>query len=605
MSTHDPNPPDEGTVRWTAPTGQAISPLPQVEPSAAYDTPPTAPRATRRLLLPLIGLLVLVVVVVAAAYVVLSMQRGAGAADTRPGYEYLSDQSMLALELRLDLPGDQREQLVRFLTRFPQFSDAAQVESSFEQMLNEAIATASSGMANYDDDVRPWFSGWMVAGVEVPPDTEAAAMGPGSFVAVLGSTSREAAERGLERVRGADSWTSEAGPGGSIIWSGTPRFDGTTPAYALTDDAVVVSGSLEDLRTALERKTSDATDLLGVQSFSDALTRQPDGRLGMFWVDYEGFTQAMRDADGPGASDNPFEFSCPGVVQPRAMSGSMYMRDGAAHIDAAIEYVPGGPTPQMRDSGLAGRMPNGAVLFVDVHDVGAGVTSSLACLRQQPMFREPLIELEEQIGQPIDQLVGWAGDTAFGVRYDGSTITGGLIIHSTDQLRAADAMGQLRALIAAGAGQEGGVIVREEDYNGARMVTFELRDGLSMDPPAPQASMAYAFVDDLVVIGVDTSFVRAVIDTQPADSLASSPEYRRAVEAAGGASNGGVMYVDLGTSAMLADMLLASGPMDGGMMDDPAREMRAVLGALESLVLVSRVEGDVALTRMVLSAREP
>jgi hypothetical protein len=117
--------------------------------------------------------------------------------------------------------------------------------------------------------------------------------------------------------------------------------------------------------------------------------------------------------------------------------------------------------------------------------------------------------------------------------------------------------------------------------------------------------MAYAFVDDLVVIGVDTSFVRAVIDTQPADSLASSPEYRRAVEAAGGASNGGVMYLDFGTSAMLADMLLASGPMDGGMMDDPAREMRAVLGSLESLVLVSRVEGDVALTRMVLSAREP
>jgi hypothetical protein len=133
----------------------------------------------------------------------------------------------------------------------------------------------------------------------------------------------------------------------------------------------------------------------------------------------------------------------------------------------------------------------------------------------------------------------------------------------------------------------------------------EMRDGLGMGPPAPQASMAYAFVDDLVVIGVDTSFVRAVIDTQPADSLASSAEYRRAVEAAGGASNGGVMYVDLGTSAMLADMLLTSGPMDGGMMDAPAREMRAVLGALESLVLVSRVEGDVALTRIVLSAREP
>jgi hypothetical protein len=119
----------------------------------------------------------------------------------------------------------------------------------------------------------------------------------------------------------------------------------------------------------------------------------------------------------------------------------------------------------------------------------------------------------------------------------------------------------------------------------------------------PDASLAYAFAGDLLVIGMDASFARAVVDTQAANSLASREEYRRAIDAAGGTSNTGAMYLDFEIAWQLVES--AMGPMmGGGFMDSGLQEMRAVIGSLESLAMVGRVDGDTAITRIVLTTRD-
>ncbi|HVM30432.1 MAG TPA: DUF3352 domain-containing protein [Candidatus Limnocylindrales bacterium] len=590
--------PDQ-TTRWTAPGGPAISPLPPVEPSAAYDTPPGRPSAIRRWLLPLVGLVVVGLIAAALVVVVLNMQPTADAGATRAGYEYLPDRATIALELRLDLPGDQRQQLFSFVSRLPDMQGAAEVEEGLRELVEEAVADMTDGSGSYRDDVEPWFEGWMVVGMQLPENLMSS--DEGAFVGVFGSRDRGLAEQAMIRLRPAAEWSAEAGPGGREIWTGRDRFDdGDLSGYAVTDDAVVFGASADDVRRALEVKAGNLPSLLEVSRFGDALDRQPTSRMGMFWLDMEALQDVLGSMPG-GMMASPFQ--CDELPQPRGMTGSLYMREGRAVIDVVADMPEGSSLPQMRDSGLARHLPADTFFLTEIRDVGESARKTLDCLRKNPTIGHELRDIEEGMGQRIDQLIGWAGDVAIAARYDGNRATGGLLIRVTDQGRANESMGQLRALITAMGGSD--VTVREEDYNGARLVSFDLGEdfGNLAEPPLPTTSLAYAFRDDLLVIGVDASFARAVLDAEGGANLADTDAYREAIEAAGGASNGGQVYVSLVGSAALLDAALR---MAGGdMMDEQLADFREVLGSMDSLAMVSRVDGEAVLTRMVLSAREP
>jgi hypothetical protein len=602
MSTHDSGTPDasDEATRWSAPSGPAISPLPPVGPSAAYETPPGRPSAIRRWLLPLVGLVFLALIAGALIFVVLNMQPTANAGASRAGYEYLPDRAMMAVELRLDLPGDQREQLFSFVSRFPKMGDAAAVEQRLTGLLEEAVANMTDGSGSYRDDVEPWFEGWVVAGAQIPENLMRG--DDGAFVAVLGSRDRARAAQAMVVLRPAGDWTAQAGPGGHEIWVGQDRFgDGDVNAYAVTDDAVVIGAGADDVRRAIEVKAGNAPSLLEVSRFTEALARQPGSRMAMFWIDAEALEDSLGSVPG-GMLGTPFD--CEQLPQPRGMAGSMYMRDGRAIFDAVLEMPDGAEMPAMRDSGLAQHMPADTFVFFDTRDVGDSASKALACLRQNPMIGSDLREIEQGMGQSLDQLISWAGDVGIGMRYDGSRATVGLLIKVTDQARAAESMGQLRALITALGGGE--VTVRDEDYHGARMVTFDF--GTELDnmakPPLPAASLAYAFKDDLLVIGVDASFARAVIDVQPGINLATSEAYRRAIEAAGGATNSGQAYVAFGGAMTLVDAAMEM-TMGGGIADEQLADFRKVVESMESLAFVTTVDGQATLTRLVLTTRQP
>jgi hypothetical protein len=598
-------PADQPTSQWTSPAGPPASPLPPIgnAPTGYSFAPQPVERPRgRNWLLPIVGLVAIVLVAAVAIFVFLNQTQSVGADAARPGYAYLPADSAMAMEMRLDLPAGQREEFVRFVTRFPQVGDSGQVERRMDELLNEAIASSSGGLANYQDDVKPWFTGWIVLGGTMPRD--AMAGDAGYFVIVFGSTDRASAEIALERLRGSGNWTSQPGPGGATLWSGPTNWDGSSNTYAVPDDAVVAGNDFEAVRAALQRKASEGPSLLGRESFTAALDRQPGGRMAMYWMDYEALLAAIDEAS-QGPFGNPFQFTCPGAAEPRSITGSLSMRDGNAHFDLMIESAPGGPTFEMRDTGLAQRMPADTFFFTTVHDVGDTVSTTLDCLRSNPMISSQLRDIEDQIGQPIDGYLSWAGDAAVGVRYDGTRVTGGLVVKVTDQSKASETMGQLRGLItAAGASGETDVRVIDGEYNGARMVTFEMDDPFgSMQPPMPEPSFAYAFAGDLLVLGFDASFARAVIDTQADNSLATNAEYRRAVEAAGGTNNTGVMYLDFATTWQLAEGLML--PMGGIGFNPQLQEARAIIGSLESLAMVSRADGDTFIVHLVLTTREP
>ena len=62
-------------------------------------------------------------------------------------------------EFRLDLPGDQRQNVAEFLSHFPGFDDQAAIDTKLDETLDQFLTSATDGDQSYIADVEPWFDG--------------------------------------------------------------------------------------------------------------------------------------------------------------------------------------------------------------------------------------------------------------------------------------------------------------------------------------------------------------------------------------------------------------------------------------------------------------
>ena len=61
-------------------------------------------------------------------------------------------------ELRLDLPGDQKDNLASFMSHFPGFADQASFQQKLDETLNTVLQRAYPSL-DWNTDVKPWFGG--------------------------------------------------------------------------------------------------------------------------------------------------------------------------------------------------------------------------------------------------------------------------------------------------------------------------------------------------------------------------------------------------------------------------------------------------------------
>src|SRR5215213_5912508 len=122
--------------------GRRFQPVGVIEPSdVAVQLEPVRPTTRRpRWLVPVVSAIVLVLTVSLAGVWALSSALPTGANDaTRDGYAYLPGNTTVAMELRLDLPAGQRDQLGTFLSRFPGFGAASTAESRLVGLLDDLV----------------------------------------------------------------------------------------------------------------------------------------------------------------------------------------------------------------------------------------------------------------------------------------------------------------------------------------------------------------------------------------------------------------------------------------------------------------------------------
>jgi Protein of unknown function (DUF3352) len=529
---------------------------PQPEPTGAR-APSGGAARPRWVVAAIVAVVALAVLIGVIAGTTLNARRTGGAASAAAGY--VPADASVYYELRLDLPGDQRANVETLLTHFPSEAKTMLLEGGLDTLLDQGSAADPSGL-HYTTDLKPWFDGSLAAAMigypQVFPSGQMTSVMPDMLV-FAGVKDADAARAAIDRVRteGGLSGATSTMHDGFTIWSVADTQSGGPGlkiAWTVTNDEVVLGTSPDLVAGALDVHAGSQPSLSERSEFKEGLARLPSDRVAVFSVDsakiLEQLGSAMASAEPSVAplfdamTANAGTF----VVGSARIEGDRLVMDESTRLASTS-------TVENHDAKLAEAAPGDAFLFATANDVGSSLATSIDSLVQalgSSVPADQLDQLQSILGGDISSFVSWIGDAAVVAGEDGSQPYAGLIITPTDAHEASVRLLQLQGLLQLGASSGGPkVTVTDEDHGGTRIttLTFDLPPTLADVPSAASwaTTIQYAVTDTRVVIGTGTSFVARVLDMSQGDSLASQARFSSAVTALGGASNTGMMWLDL------------------------------------------------------------
>lgn len=555
--TSDPGP--EPTPPWKRPdeSPTTVTPWAAGPTSATAPTTQPAPRRRNRARW-VVALLATALVVTTGIGVALFAT--SGQATKAVGPTYLPPTTVAYMEARLDLPGDQRDNLVAFMGKFPGFGDPANFELKINDALDRFTRQASQDRLTYSGNVEPWFEGeFSIAVTSVPEFGSDEGTGDETadpsipFVGALGVSDRGQLESLLQQMQvfaleSGAKFTQAPGNGATIVTMEQPEGVNPSLSYAVTDDLFLFAIDAEQLRTALDVRAGAQPSLAEAEPFKSQLAALPAQRLGAMYLDFAPFVDAlgrqMSDAGMPGSLMDV-------NALPKSMVGALRVEGDRLALD--MRMVPGSatPLPGIRDSGLAARMPATTAFYMEQRDLGQTARMLVTQLKTQagPALSDSEIgDIEEFLGTPLEEFLSWVQDIGLGVSVEGERFDFGIVATVTDEAIAAQRVERITAgaRAALAFGEDTPFEIVEETIAGAQVTTIRPKPGggmLSEEVPF-ELSLSYTVKEGLFVLGVG-DFVKGVLERPEGDSLASNGAYSTALDAAGGATNGGVMYVDI------------------------------------------------------------
>jgi hypothetical protein len=579
----------------TASSSGAFQGGPGVVPAAT--TSVTAAGASR---VRWIAAAVVTVVVLAAAVLAASLL---GSRAVPEALRYVPSSSVVVIELRPELSGDQRDRLGDFLAHFPGFRDQANLDDKIDESLQLLVDRATDGSVDYQADVKPWLAGpAFVAMSGLPSSREAMPR----FVAALttdGSVSCSAI--------GADAETETQTYDGHELLTSRDR-PGPTGACTL-DGRIAIIGDLDSVKAALDTRR-DGDGIAGTSRYSAAEATFAGDRLAAVFVDVRTIIDDLAELDPATAALSGID---PGHV-PEWLAGSLRAEGDALVIEGGLPMpsaatgasAPATPGPA-HVSNLAASLPGTTVAAFEVHDLGTSVAAALATARADPTSAPAIEQLDaaaRMLGG-IDHLTGWIGDAAIVVTLDGETPGGGLVVRATDPEAARSVLDSIRNL-AVLAGSGSGISLDETDHDGTSITIVDVGDWSSLfgsvvvggSPAIDQhsndrATIAWAVRDDLVVVGLSEAFVASVLDVRDGESLADNDRYQHAIERAGGV-NDSQGYVDV--AAVVEHV---GGHLEGAEADRWRSDLAPWLAPFEGVAFTSSRSDGLVTSRLVLTVR--
>ena len=544
----------------------------------------------------------------AAALLVVALIVGAGIAAgvllagqtaTSSVVGYAADDSVVYGELRLDFPGDQRQKLGQFLSKFPGFADQSTFDVKIDDVLDRVVRAATMDEQDWTTKIKPWFGGELgfSVGSLPPPDQPEA----GRFLAMLSVTDPAKARAWFEEVA-ADASRSTTQHNGTDLTLLTPSSGGPSGAMAIAGDKVMLVGDEASVRAGID--TGGSGQFASSDRFKAALAEVDGDSLGYAFVDtasYLDWTNQLTESMGGEAL--PFTGMYEDLT-PDWMLVRLQARGDALAFEGVSPHIDLGPG-ENRVGTLAQHVPPGTIALVDAHDYGQLLLDLVERFRAQPGTEEAFRQVDQAVGivGGFDGLLGWMGDAGFAVaRDEAGDVEGGLIFRPTERSRADTLLTTLRSFATIG-GAQAGITVRDEDYNGTTIGIIDFGDWATllgaagaaggmppgMEMPEGRLEIAYATTDDIVVLGIGTGWVHSVLDAGAGESLADTERYRTHLERVG-TENLMSSWLDI---TAIRELIETFGSTDPEAFASYERDIKPYLVPLDVLVAATVRDGEV------------
>ena len=486
-------------------------------------------------------------------------------------------------ELRLDLPGDQHDQLSAFMAHFPGFADAAAFDTKLNQLLDQALSSGTGGAATWTGNVQTWFNGQAGIGLLALPTTAGAQP---SIVVGLGVRDRAALETQVTAMQGSETVTTQDYAGATITTAGNA-------SYAVTDSYLLVSPAVADVEASLDVLAGTAPSLASDPGYQAARATQPADDIGSFYLStasLQPFLEQMLGQQSGGAMLVGQLASLPTWVAGYAQVASDHLA-----IGASAQLAVAGMVPSVRETDLAAHFPAATLLYFEAHDLGGIIDMLLAQVRPQlaadPKGTQQISGIEQQFGAKLEKLFDFVQDGAVGIGFDGQRLSAGIVATLSDP-----AVGARRVQVLLGLLQLSGALpadITTADVNGTTVTTITMQPSANIPANLPfDPSVSIAVADGHLYIGLG-DFAATAMAQDPATSLATDARYSTAVTAAG-TPNSGVLWVDVAAAAPLLVQMAGA--------DNAAYEtnIKPWVDALDTFVATAAVDGDIASLKALL-----
>jgi hypothetical protein len=601
MTEHDPSL-DETQPVPTPATPPAADPAPAPEMQRVVT--PRRGGALRWLVAAIA--IVLVVGVTAGATMMLT-----GRAADPNAFQYLPADTALVMEVRPDLPGDQKEHLAGLLSKFPGFADQAALPQKIDEVLDRASDALAKQDIDYANKVKPFLGGPIVVAVT----DVAKAKDHGSLDGFLAILTVDEGSTCASRIGPAIDSTVH---GATTI--STVELGGKQVACAV-DGRQLILGTIDGVAEALDTKAGstsledDADLALGRSKLSgDTVAMVFVSRAGMTQI-----TQLAKQRASAMATDMPaFEA---GMVPAWVIGGMRLESNGVlnelvaplpADLTATSGASPAPSLPASKTSTLAPRLPATTIGEIEIRDFGTALDRGLTKLEANPKTADTLKQVNTALGilGGRAKITGWMGDAAIVVTEEDEAYHGGLVIETPKPADAQATFTQLRTLLALGGGNA--FSATDEPYGDGQIttITIDLQQlgpmlGISAEQLAnlPKTlDLAYTVQKGAVVIGVGSQFVKSVVDTTAGHSLADQTRYKDAMSLVG-ASNSGQAYADLAVGLEAIE----ERALPKASADERARfehDIQPYLAPLDAAAWSATFDGGFAHLRFGLTAHE-
>ncbi len=561
------------------------------------------------------GLIALIVGLTAIATLALT---GGGPASTVAGY--VPADSVMYGELRLDLPGDQRQKVGQFLSKFPGFADQAALDTKLDEVLDRMTSDSTNGEQVYTRDIKPWFDGEVAFSVGALPTSQDPATAAADTRAVMLLSIKDEAlarawfDKALASTGAAG--TPEDHAGTRITVFSDPDMGSARFAFAIVGGKVAMAGDLASVKAAID--TGGTSGLAKTPEFSAAQAALAGDQVGFMLMDLRSLLDASLRMTEAAGSPAPIGDGLTAIV-PDWVGMRLRVEGDALLGDAIYPHVDAAPgANENRTNAVADHAPPTTILMAAGNDVGPSLLESIALYRDDPSLAETFQGIDQAAGiiGGLDAALGWMGDSAIVVAQSGDGLEGGIVSVPKDAAGGRQLLTTLRSFIQL-AGAQSGITVRDEDHNGTTVTIVDLGTAadlaglagalggvqLPTDPaglPTDRIELAYAATDDVIVIAASPDFVRHVLDAGAGASLADDARFQGLVARAG-AAHTGVTFIDIaGLRGFIEAQLVGADPAAKAEFEE---SVKPFLTPFDAFVATSAVGTDHDQSHLVLTVK--